>query len=103
MPKFIIAYLGGDQPETPAAGAAHMEKWKAWLADLGEAVINPGTPLVNSNYVSAAGVTQDGGANPMSGFSVISAKNMAAALDMAKACPFLGIGGTLHVAEMKEM
>jgi len=28
---------------------------------------------------------------------------MDAALDMAKVCPFLDIGGTLQVAEMKEM
>jgi len=29
MPNFILAYHGGKKPETPEAGAAEMEKWKA--------------------------------------------------------------------------
>jgi len=103
MPNYIIAYHGGNQPETPEAGAEQMAKWKAWLGGLGDAVVNPGTPLGKSQFVSASGVSDDGGAAPMSGFSVVKADTMDAALDMAKACPFLDIGGTLQVAEMKEM
>ena len=38
----------------------------------------------------------------MTGFSVVKADSMDAALEMAKGCPFLDIG-TLEVAEMKEM
>jgi hypothetical protein len=39
----------------------------------------------------------------MSGFSVVMAADIDAALEMAKRCPFLDIGGTLEVAEMLEM
>ena len=39
----------------------------------------------------------------MSGFSVVKADDMDAALEMAGACPFLDIEGTLEVAEMMEM
>jgi hypothetical protein len=103
MPDFIIAYHGGNQPATPEEGAAHMAKWKAWLGGLGDAVVNPGTPLGKSQFVSASRVSDDGGAAPMSGFTVVKADSIDAALDMAKACPFLDTGGTLQVAEMKEM
>ncbi len=103
MPNFIIAYHGGKQPETPEEGARHMAKWKAWVAGLGDAAVNPGTPLGKSRIVSASGVSDDGGPNPMSGFSVVRAENLEGALEMAGECPFLDTGGTLEVAEMKEM
>ena len=103
MPKFIIAYHGGNKPETNEAGAAQMAKWKAWVDDLGDACVNPGTPLGQSRIVSAVGVSDDGGPNAMSGFSVVMAADIDAALELAKRCPFLDIGGTLEVTEMLEM
>lgn len=102
MPDFILAYHGGKKPETPEAGKAHFEKWKTWLADLGDAVVNPGTPLGKSHIVSADGVSGDAGPDALSGFSVVKADDIGGALEMAKACPFLEMG-TLEVAEMKEM
>jgi hypothetical protein len=102
MPDYIIAYYGGKQPESPEAGAEQMARWKAWLGDLGEAVVNPGTPLGPSRLVSADGVTDDGGPNPLNGFSIVHAADMDAALEIAKACPFVEVG-TMEVAEVKEM
>ena len=103
MPNYIIAYHGGNKPESPEEGAKHMAKWKAWVEGLGDAVVNPGTPLGMSKTVSSSGVTDDGGPNPLSGFSMVKADSMDAALEMAKACPFLETGGTLEVAEVMEM
>lgn len=103
MPDYIIAYHGGKKPESPEEGAKHMAKWKAWVGDLGDAAVNPGTPLGKSRIVSRDGVSDDGGANPMSGFSVVKADSMEAAIEIAKACPFLDTGGTLEVAEMMGM
>ena len=103
MPNYIIAYHGGNKPETPEAGAEQMAKWKAWVDGLGDAAVNPGTPLAKTRIVSASGVSDDGGPAAMSGFSVVKADTMDAALEMAKACPFLDTGGTLEVAEMMEM
>ena len=103
MSDYIFAYHGGNKPESPEAGAEMMAKWKAWLGGLGDAVVNPGTPLGMSKTVSAAGVTDDGGSNPLSGYSVVTAESMDAALDMAKSCPVLETGGTIEVAEMMQM
>ncbi len=80
-----------------------MEKWKAWVGGLGDAAVNPGTPLGKSKTVSSGGVSDDGGANPISGFSILKADDMEAALELAKACPFLDIGSTIEIAEMMEM
>ncbi len=103
MSSYVFAYHGGKRPESPEEGAKHMAKWKAWIGGLGDAVVNPGTPLGKSKTVSSAGVSDDGGSNPMSGFSIVKADSMDAALEMAKECPLLEIGGTLEVAEVMEM
>ena len=102
MPNFVFAYHGGRKPESPEEGAELMARWKAWLAGLGDAVVNPGTPLGMSKTVSSSGVSDDGGSNPLTGFSIVNADSMDAALEMAKACPFVEMG-TIEVAEAKEM
>ncbi len=68
MSDYIIAYHGGREPESPEKGAEGMAKWQAWVGDLGDAVVNPGTPLGKSKTVSSSGVSDDGGSNPLSGF-----------------------------------
>ena len=102
MPNYVFAYHGGKKPESPEEGAKHMAKWKAWVGGLGDAVVNPGTPLGMSKTVSSGGVSDDGGSNPLLGFSIVKADNMDAALEMAKECPHLELG-TIEVAEVKEM
>lgn len=103
MPEFIIAYKGGNPPATKEEGVAHRAKWQQWIADLGADAVNPGTPMGKSRIVSANAVSEDGGDNPMSGFSVVRADDMDAALKIAKACPFLETGGTLEVAQLMQM
>jgi hypothetical protein len=102
MPNYIFAYHGGKKPESPEAGAKNMAKWKAWVVGLGDAAVNPGTPLGMSKTVSSSGVSDDGGSNPLSGFSIVKADSMDATFEMAKECPFLELG-TIEVAEVKEM
>jgi len=103
MPDYILAYHGGRKPESPEEGAEHMAKWKAWVAGFGDAMVNPGTPLGKSKTVSSAGVSDDGGSNPIMGFSVVKADSLDVALEMAKKCPIIEIDGTLEVAEMMKM
>jgi hypothetical protein len=103
MANYIIAYHGGKKPASPEEGKAGMAKWQVWLEDLGEAVVNPGTPLGKSRIVSASGVSPDGGKNPMSGYSIVEADSIDSALEMASQCPFLETGGTLEVAEILKM
>ncbi len=102
MPNFVFAYHGGKKPESAEEGAKLMAKWKTWVGGLGDAVVNPGTPLGMSKTVSSGGVSDDGGPNPLTGYSVVKADSMDAALEMAKACPFLDMG-TIEVAEVMEM
>ncbi len=102
MSNYVFAYHGGKKPESPEEGAKHMAKWEAWVGGLGDAVVNPGTPLGMSKTVSSGGVSDDGGSNPLLGFSIVKADSMDAALEMAKGCPHLE-HGTIEVAEVMEM
>ena len=103
MPNYIIAYRGGEKPASPEEGAAQMGKWKTWVENLGDAVVNPGTPLSQTRFVRTDGVSDAPAADAMSGYSVVKADDMDAALKIAGACPFLETGGTLEVAQMMEM
>ena len=102
MPNYIFAYHGGKAPETAEEGAAAMAAWQAWFAKLGQAVVEPGNPVGKSKTVSASGVTDDGGSNPLSGYSVVKAPDMDTALGMAKTCPLIE-DGSVEVAEIVVM
>lgn len=103
MPSYYVAYHGGVQSENSEDNAKNQEKFGAWLGSLGDAVVNPGTPLGNLKVVSTEGVSNGPSENSLTGFSILKADNMEAALEMAKQCPFLDIKGTIQVAEIMEM
>ncbi|MEL6619170.1 MAG: hypothetical protein AAFY39_06990 [Pseudomonadota bacterium] len=104
MPEFIFAYHGGTIPETPEDGEKAMAAWGKWFEDMGEAVVNGGNPVGQSMTVTAAGVAGDGGANPISGYTIVKAENPDAACDLAKGCPMIVDGtGSVEVAPLIEM
>ena len=103
MPKFIFAYHGGKKPETPEEGQKVMAAWMAWMGGLGDALVDGGNPAGMSKTVSSSGVADDGGSNPISGYSLVNATDIDAAVAMAKGCPILDDGGSVEVAEAMEM
>jgi hypothetical protein len=104
MTNYVFAYHGGEKAETPEAGAEMMEKWNAWVEGLGVANVDPGNPLGMSKTVSANGVTDDGGPNPLGGFSIVKADTIEGAIELARGCPFLDMNGaTIEVAEILKM
>ncbi len=102
MANYVFAYHGGKMPESPEEGAKFMARWKAWVDGLGDASVNRGSPLGKSKTVSSGSVSDGGGSNPLSGYSVVNADSMDAAVKMAKGCPHLD-NGTIEVAEVMEM
>ncbi len=103
MTNYLLAYHGGKMPETPEEGAEHMAKWEAWANELGDALVNKGTPLAQSKSVNSNGVTDGGGDDPMMGYSILRAENLEAAVKMVEDSPHVNYGGTMVVSEMVEM
>jgi hypothetical protein len=100
MPRFAFIYLGGRRPED---GPAHMQKWLAWSAGLGKAMVEPGMPFSNVVTVAATGVTEGNEGPPMAGVSLVEAENLDAARQMAATCPHLDLDGQIVVAEGMDM
>ncbi|MEE9304277.1 MAG: YciI family protein [Thiotrichaceae bacterium] len=103
MAQYLFAYLGGNTPTSPEEGQKHFEKYTQWLTELGSAVVLPTIPLKDTMTVNSDGTVTEGTTTSMSGYTVIEVDSMDAALEAAKACPFLEIGGSLEVSEFMEM
>lgn len=103
MERFMIAYYGGNQPRSKEEGMAQLEQWKSWVRGLGDAIVNPGTPLPVSKLVTSSSVEDDHDPDAMKGFAVVQAENIEAAVKIAQADPFLKNGGTIRVSRMMEM
>jgi len=103
MPQYVIVYLGGDQPSSPEEGKQRLAKYMDWLSSLGDSAVSPANPLKNTNTVNSDGTVSAGSTTTMSGFTIVEADSMEAALSTAKACPFLDAGGSLEVSELVKM
>ena len=103
MSQYVIVYLGGDQPSTPEEGKQHFSKYMEWMSSLGDSVVSPAIPLKDTSTVSPDGTIREGGSSAMSGFTIIEADSMDAALSIAQSCPFLEIGGSLEVSQLMQM
>jgi hypothetical protein len=100
MAKYLLAYHGGTMPEDPAESARVMGLWVEWYTSLGAAVLDPGNPVGQAAYVSPDGaVSAGGGANPVSGYTLIEAGSLDEAVAAAKRNPLLAGGGSIEVAE----
>jgi hypothetical protein len=102
MPNYLFAYHVGRQLDSAEEGAGQMAKWEAWVGSLRDVMVNPGTPMGRPRTVISSGVSEDGGPNPLIGYSIIEAESMDAALELAKGCLYLEIGN-IGVAEVMEM
>ena len=104
MAKFVFAYHGGGMPDTPEEKERVMAAWGAYYAGMGAAVLDGGGPAGISATVSSAGVADNGGANPVSGLTIVEAADRDAACEMAKNCPMVVDGdGSVEVAELLQM
>lgn len=112
MAKFFIGYRKDtnakqnmdNTPKSPEDGKAHMAKYMAWMQGLGDAVVSPDSPMKATQLVSGDGVTDNTDGIQLFGFMVIEAADMDAAIAIAKASPFLEMGGgSIQVGELMQM
>ncbi len=99
MAKYLLVYHGGGMPEGEEAQAKVMEAWGAWFQNLGPALVDGGNPVSQTRTVASGGVSDGGGSNPSTGYSLIEADNIDSAVALAQGCPVLGGGASIEVAE----
>ncbi len=104
MAKYLFVYHGGENPKSDEEAAEVMDAWGTWLGSMGSAVVDGGNPVGQSSTVQPDGsVTNDGGANPASGYSLIEAASLEDAIAKAKGCPILQAKGSIEIAETFDM
>ncbi len=104
MAKYVFVYHGGSMPETEAGQAELMQAWSEWLGSAGDKLVDGGNPIGASKTIGSDGSVGDGGgANPVTGYSLLTADSLDDAVAFAKASPHLGSGGTIEIGEAVEM
>jgi hypothetical protein len=102
MAKYLLAYTGGGMGDTPEAQQQATDAWMAWFGTLGPDIADQGSPFGPSTTVTADGTTKDGGASALTGYTIITAADLAAATEKAKGCPVLASGGSIEIYEALE-
>lgn len=99
MANYLLVYHGGSMTESLEEGAKIMGAWTAWFGVLGDKLVDGGNPVSKVKTIAANGSVSEGGANPSTGYSVIKADSLDAAVELAKGCPVLQGGASVEVAE----
>jgi hypothetical protein len=100
MANYMFAYSGGNGVAADEAQRdAQMAKWGQWFGQLGPAVVDGGAPTGTSKTVRTGGSVSDGGSRGLTGYSIVSADSLDAAVELAKGCPVLEVGGAVDVYE----
>ncbi len=104
MAKYVFMYSGGkgvsaDEVEREAQYA----KWGQWFGDLGSAVVDGGAAMGAAKTVGPGDSVSDGGSRGVTGYSIVSADSLDFAVELAKGCPVLEIGGAVDVYEVIAM
>lgn len=101
MTKYLLGYHGGGMPATPEEGEKSMAAWNSWIGGLGAKMVDAGNPIGTAKTIAASGkVSEGGGANPLTGYSIVEAGSLDEAVKLAATCPQLASGGSVQVAEM---
>jgi hypothetical protein len=99
MAKYLLAYRGGSMPEGAEAQAQVTGAWTAWFTAIGGAVADPGNPSTTSRTVAPNGTAGPVGPASLSGYTILSADSLDAAVALASSCPVLAGGASIEVIE----
>lgn len=95
MKRYLFMVYGpvADNEQERSMGMALMAEW---YRSLGSALVDPGAPFIGARTVSDGGVGNAIGPNA-TGFNVVQADSMDAAIELAKMCPLLQHGRQVTV------
>ncbi len=111
MSEFVYLYRGGDRSNSPQQAEQVMQKWVAWMNELGEKghLKDRGQPLELTGKVvrDKQGVITDGpyaeSKDIVGGYTLVAAKDLAQAAELSKGCPIFESGGIVEVRPVMEM
>ena len=111
MSEFLYLYRGGDRPGSPELMQKQMQRWVAWMKELGDKghIKDPGHPLERTGKVvkgKPKNVT-DGpypeAKDVVGGYTLVEAKDIEHAVELSSGCPIFDIGGLVEVRPVMKM
>jgi hypothetical protein len=111
MSDYVYLYRGRETNPSPEQMQRTMQKWMAWFKELGAAghLKDIGHPLLPEGRVVRRKdqPATDGpfaeAKDVVGGLSVILARDLAQAAELAKSCPILEVGGSVEIREIQEI
>jgi hypothetical protein len=101
MTKYVLLFSGGGMPQSDAETQKVMKAWEAWFSKLGKAVVDQGDPFTpNAKSITSDGTVKNGGVDgSASGYCILEADSLDAAVKLAKDCPVFLSGAKISVHE----
>ena len=111
MSAFTYLFRGRQIPTSPEQRQKHLEKWVVWFQELGAQghVKDPGHPLESTGKVVNGNqkIVKDGpyveAKDIVGGYIVVEANDLAHAVELAKGCPILEVGGSVEVRPVQKL
>lgn len=114
MSEFIYLYRGGDSAGSsgsPEQMQQTMQKWVAWMKQLGDkghlkAIGNPLEPsgkVVKGKQKTITDGPFAEAKDLIGGYTIIEAKNIDEAAELAKGCPHFDSGGDVEVRPIRQI
>jgi hypothetical protein len=111
MSEFVYLYRNGETRASPEQMQAQMENWRSWMAGLQAKghLKDPGHPLDRTGkLVKGNGTTVTDGPfaeakDVIGGYTLIEAKDVSHAAELAAGCPIFNVGGHVEVRPVMKM
>ncbi len=100
MSKYVLLFNGGTMPTSEAEIKRVNQEWNDWYKKIDKAVVDQGNPFSPmAKNISIDGRISDAPTGSMvTGYTIIQAMSLDAAVQLAKSCPALrhGIGVSVY-------
>jgi hypothetical protein len=111
MSEFVYLYRGGARSASPEQMQQVMQKWIAWMKQLGEKghMKDPGHPLERAGKLvkGSQKTVTDGpfaeSKDVVGGYTLIEARDLEQAVELSKGCPIFEAEGTVEVRPVMKM
>jgi hypothetical protein len=111
MSEFVFLYRGGARDRSPEQMQKMMQKWMAWMKDLGAKghIKDRGQPLerVGKLVQGRQKTVTDGpfaeAKDVVGGYTLIEAEDLSEAVELSKGCPIFEVEGAVEVRPVMKL